>query len=79
MRLADATSSAKRRRRVLTFFFGGGGWGGGGGVGQITMFRWTPHPVIETMRDNRDYIIGPLIFLLYHYYRAGGPPNLLLF
>ena len=27
-------------------------------------FRWTPHPVIVTMRDNRDYIRD----LLYSYY-----------
>ena len=25
--------------------------------------------------DNKDYIRGPLIFLLYHYYRVGGPPK----
>ena len=38
--------------------------------------RWTPHPVIVAIRDNRDYNYqGPLIFLLYHYYRVGGPPN----
>ena len=27
-----------------------------------------------TIRDNRDYI-RVLIFLLYHYYRVGGPPK----
>ena len=37
--------------------------------------RWTPHPVIVTIMDNKDYIRGPLIFLFYHYYRVGGPPN----
>ena len=25
-----------------------------------------------TIRDNQDDIRGPLIFLLYHYYRVGG-------
>ena len=29
-----------------------------------------PRPVIVTIRDK-----GPLIFLFYHYYRVGGPPN----
>ena len=28
------------------------------------------------MRDNRDHIRGPLIFLLCHYCRVGGPPKL---
>ena len=36
--------------------------------------RWTPHPVIVTIRDHRDYI-RVIIFLLYHYYRVGGPPK----
>ena len=35
-------------------------------------FRWTPHPVIATFRDNKDYIRGPDIFLLYQYYKVGG-------
>ena len=38
--------------------------------------RWTPHPVIMTIRDASNYIRGPLLFLLYHYYRVGGPPKL---
>ena len=38
-------------------------------------YRWTPHPVIVTIRDNKVYIRGPIIFLVYHYYRVGGPPN----
>ena len=37
--------------------------------------------MIVTIKDNEDYIRGgPLIFLfiflLYHYYRVGGPPNI---
>ena len=36
-------------------------------------FMWTPHPVIMTIRDSRE---GPIIFLLYHYYRVGGPPKI---
>ena len=32
--------------------------------------RWTPHPVIVIIMDNKDDIIP------YHYYRVGGPPNL---
>ena len=39
-------------------------------------FRWTPYPVIVTIMDNKDYIRVPLIFLLYHYYRVGGPSNI---
>ena len=39
---------------------------------QDGLVKWTPHPVIVTIGDNRDYIRVPL-FLLYHYYR--GPPN----
>ena len=34
-----------------------------------------PHPVIVTLGDNRDVFKGPLMFLLYHYYRVGGPPK----
>ena len=35
------------------------------------------HPVIMTMRDNKDYIRALFIFLVYRYYRAGGgvPPR----
>ena len=41
----------------------------------MSYFRWTPHPVIVTIGDNRDYIGSPLIFLMYHYYKVGGPPK----
>ena len=34
--------------------------------------RWTPHPVMVTITDNKDF----MRVLLYHYYRMGGPPNL---
>ena len=34
------------------------------GLGLRESFRWTPHPVIVTIRDNRDYIR----VLLYFYY-----------
>ena len=37
--------------------------------------RWTPHPVIVAIRDNEDCI--RVIFLVYHYYRVGGPPKVL--
>ena len=32
------------------------------------------------IRDNRDHIrvLSPLIFLIDHYYRVGGPPNVSL-
>ena len=44
---------------------------------EITLdFRWIPHPVIVTLRDNKDYMKVLLYFLLYHYYRAGGPPKI---
>ena len=33
--------------------------------------RRTPHPVKVTIRDTSNYIGGPPIFLLYHYYRVG--------
>ena len=38
------------------------------------------HPVIVTQRDTEMMVIifgceGPLIFLLYHYYRVGDPPR----
>ena len=36
---------------------------------------WTPHPVIVTIMDNKDYIRVLLYSLLYHYYRVGGPPK----
>ena len=42
---------------------------------QTLNLRWTPHPVIVTIRDNRDYIR----VLLYSYYatlQGRGPPNL---
>ena len=32
--------------------------------------RMTPHPVVVTIRDHKDYI--RVLFLLYHYYRVGG-------
>ena len=44
----------------------------------LLCLRWTPHPVIVTIRDNRDYIK----VLLYSYYTTiaggGGPPSLYL-
>ena len=33
-----------------------------------------PNPVIVTIGDDR-YNIRVLLFLLYHYYRVGGPPQ----
>ena len=37
---------------------------------------WTPHPVIVTIGDNRDYIRVLLYsYYIYHYYRVGGPPK----
>ena len=36
--------------------------------------RWTPHPVIVRIRDNKNYI-WVLLFSHYHYYRVGGPPK----
>ena len=33
--------------------------------------KWTPHPVIVTIRDNRDHIRVLFIFLLYHL-QGGG-------
>ena len=43
-------------------------------VGAIRGYRLAgaPEPAIVTLRDNANYE-GPLIFLLYHYYRVGGP------
>ena len=42
----------------------------------VIYFRWTPHPVIVTIGDNRDYIR----VLLYSYYcRVGGPPNIYIY
>ena len=38
------------------------------------LFRWTLHPVIVTIGNNRDYI---RVLLHSYYYRVGGPPNLL--
>ena len=42
---------------------------------QLFYVRWTPHPVIVTIMDNRDYIR----VLLYSYYTTitgwGGPPK----
>ena len=38
------------------------------------LVRWNPHPVIVTIRDNKDYI---RVLSLYHHYRAGGPPKVL--
>ena len=38
------------------------------------LLRWTPHPVIVTIRDSKDYNK----VLLYSYYatiRGGGPPK----
>ena len=37
----------------------------------VGRLRWTPHPVIVIIRDNKDYI-RILIFLIYHYYRVVG-------
>ena len=34
--------------------------------------RWTPHPVIVTIRDNRDY---SRVLVYSYYYRVGGPPK----
>ena len=40
-------------------------------------FRWTPHPVIVTIRQNGDHIRVLLYLILsYHCYRVGGPPSL---
>ena len=33
-----------------------------------------PHPAIVTTRDNTEHI-RVLLFRLYHYYRARGPPK----
>ena len=33
-------------------------------IGTYILIKWTPHPVIVTIRDNRDYIR----VLLYSYY-----------
>ena len=49
-------------------------WLGCGSFGWYS-FGGTPHPVIVTKRDNKDLYQGPIIFLLYHYYRVGGPPK----
>ena len=44
----------------------------------LSIFRvlHTPRPVIVNPRDYEDYS-GPIVFLLFHYYRAGAraPPN----
>ena len=41
------------------------------------VFGGPPHPVIVTIRDNKDYVrVLFLIFLLYHYYRVRGPPKI---
>ena len=34
--------------------------------------RWTPHPVIVSVRDNADHTR----VLVYHYYRVRGPPKI---
>ena len=48
-------------------------------------FRWTPRPVVVSVRDSRDnatvllyiYIyIFPIYIYIYHNYRAGGLPNI---
>ena len=39
------------------------------GVARYTSFRWSPHPVIVTIRDNKEYI--PRIPLL----QGGGSPR----
>ena len=39
-------------------------------------YRWTPHPVIVTIRDNRDSIRGIVYFYYRNYSRAGGPANI---
>ena len=36
--------------------------------------RWTPHPVIVAIRDNKD-CTEVLLYSFYHYYRVGDPPN----
>ena len=39
--------------------------------------RWTPHPVIVAIRENKGYIRALLYsYVLYHYYGVGGPPKL---
>ena len=40
----------------------------------MSYMRRTPDPVIVTIRDNKPYQ-GPFIFLVYHFYSAGDPPN----
>ena len=44
----------------------------------MVLIRWTPHPVIVTIGDNRDYIR----VLLYSHYTTiagwGGPPKVLI-
>ena len=37
--------------------------------------RWTPHPVIVTIRDNKDDI-RVLLYSYLHYYNVGGPPKI---
>ena len=38
----------------------------------------TQHPVIVTIRDNKDYIRVLFYSYIYHYYRVGGPPTVYL-
>ena len=42
----------------------------------LLLLRRTPHPVIVTIRDKKDYI-RVLLYSIIHYYRVGGPPKLL--
>ena len=55
-----------RLRGLLTQKLGAGarGWGRCVFCTAVIEFRWTPHPVIVTLGDNRDYIR----VLLYAYY-----------
>ena len=37
--------------------------------------RWTPHPVILTIRNNKENIRALSYSYYTHYYREGGPPK----
>ena len=55
-------------------------WGRGPCNGQLIFWtytgdlRWTPHPVIVAIRDNKEFI-RVLSYSSYGYYQVGGPPN----
>ena len=51
-------------------------WGQGLQVKGLGLYtKWTPHPVLETIRDNGNSILGLFTVLKYHYDRVGGPPK----